>query len=223
METITLTINGKTITCPEGKSILQAAETHGIKIPKLCYHHSLKPFGACRLCLVEDQKTGRLLASCVTPAAPDMVLLSDSPQVIKHRRNIVSLMMAEHPESCIVCNKGNRCQLRMVAAELGIAESHLYSMPNHKPLEQVNPFIMRDLSKCILCGKCIRADHELVSVGAIDYNFRGFNSRPATLHEQPLEKSNCTFCGTCVSMCPTGALMAKTEFVGTPERETTSI
>ncbi len=223
METITLTINGKTITSPEGKSILQAAETHGIKIPKLCYHHSLKPFGACRLCLVEDQKTGRLLASCVTPAAPDMVLLSNSPQVIKHRRNIVSLMMAEHPESCIVCNKGNRCQLRMVAAELGIAESHLYSMPNHKPLEQVNPFIMRDLSKCILCGKCIRADHELVAVGAIDYNFRGFDSRPATLHEQPLEKSNCTFCGTCVSMCPTGALMAKTEFVGTPEREATSI
>jgi formate dehydrogenase alpha subunit len=223
VETIALTINGKKISCPEGNSILQAAEAHGIKIPKLCHHHSLKPFGACRLCLVEDEKTGRLFASCVTPAAPDMVLLSDSPQIIKHRRNIIFLMMAEHPESCIVCNKGNRCRLRMIAAELGIGENHLYPMPNYKPLEQANPFIMRDLSKCILCGKCIRADHELVCAGAIDYNDRGFNSRPATLHELPLEKSTCTFCGTCVSICPTGALSANTEFVGTPERESTSV
>jgi formate dehydrogenase alpha subunit len=223
MENITLTINGKKISCPEGKSILQAAESHNIKIPKLCYHHSLKPFGACRLCLVEDEKTGRLFASCVTPVAANMVLLSDSPQVIKHRRNIVSLMMAEHPESCVVCNKGNRCHLRMIAAELGIGETHLYPMPNHKPLEQANPFIIRDLSKCILCGKCIRADHELVCAGAIDYNSRGFDSRPVTLHELPLEKSTCTFCGTCVSMCPTGALSTKADFVGTPERESNSI
>lgn len=223
MEIITLTINGKKISCNEGKSILQAAEAHRIKIPKLCYHHSLQPFGACRLCLVEDEKTGRLFASCVTPAAPGMVLLSDSPQVIKHRRNIVSLMMAEHPESCVVCNKGNRCQLRMIAAELGIGKNHLYPMPNHKPLEQENPFIMRDLSKCILCGKCIRADQELVCAGAIDYNSRGFNSRPATLHELPLEQSTCTFCGTCVSMCPTGALSTKADFVGTPERESNSV
>ncbi len=223
MEIITLTINGKKISCTEGKSILQAAEAHGIKIPKLCYHHSLKPYGACRLCLVEDEKSGRLFASCVTPAAPDMVLLSDSPQVIQHRRNIVSLMIAEHPESCIVCNKGNRCDLRMIAADLGIGETGLYPMPNHKPLEQTNPFIMRDLSKCILCGKCIRADHELVCAGAIDYNSRGFNSRPATLYELPLEQSTCTFCGTCVSMCPTGALSTIAEFVGTPERESNSI
>ncbi|MFW2365405.1 MAG: molybdopterin-dependent oxidoreductase [Desulforhopalus sp.] len=223
METIALTINGKKISCAEGNSILQAAEAHGIKIPKLCYHHSLKPFGACRLCLVEEQESGRLFASCVTPATQDMVLVSDSPQIKKHRRNIVSLMMAEHPESCIVCNKGNRCHLRMIAAELGIAENRLYPMPNHKPLEQANPFIMRDLSKCILCGKCIRADHELVCAGAIDYNMRGFSSRPATLHELPLEESSCTFCGTCVSICPTGALAAKDEFVSTPERETNSI
>lgn len=223
METISLTINGRKISCAEGQSILQAAEAHGIKIPKLCYHHSLKPFGACRLCLVEDEKTGRLLASCVTPVAADMALRSESPTILKHRRNIVSLMMAEHPESCIVCNKGNRCQLRKIAADLGIGENRLYPMPNHKPLEQANPFITRDLSKCILCGKCIRADHELVCAGAIDYSMRGFDTYPATLHGQPLEKSSCTFCGTCVSICPTGALSPKAEFVGTPERESTSI
>jgi formate dehydrogenase alpha subunit len=224
LETIALTIDGKKIICPAGTSILEAAEQNGIKIPKLCYHPDLKPFGACRMCLVEDEKTGRLMASCVTPVAPDMAVQTATERTIKHRRNIARLMIAEHPESCIVCTKGNRCQLRWVAAQLGVGETDLYPMPNYKPFEEANPFIIRDLSKCILCGKCIRADHELVAVGAIDYNLRGFGSRPATVHEQGLEKSNCTFCGTCVSMCPTGALSAKnSRYVGSPETENISI
>ena len=224
METIALTIDGKKIICPAETSILEAAEQNGIKIPKLCYHPDLKPFGACRMCLVEDEKTGRLMASCVTPVTSDMAIQTTNERITKHRRNIARLMIAEHPESCIVCSKGNRCQLRWVAAQLGVGETDLYHMPNYKPFEEANPFIIRDLSKCILCGKCIRADHELVVVGAIDYNLRGFKSRPATAHELGLEQSNCTFCGTCVSMCPTGALSAKnTRYVGTPERETVSI
>ncbi len=224
METIHFTINGQKIACPSGTSILDAALKNGIHIPTLCHHPQLKPYGACRVCLVEDEKTKRLLASCVTPAAPDMLILTDTPRVLTHRRNIVRLMMAEHPESCIVCSKGNRCELRKTAAQLGVGESRLYPMPNFKPFEQLNPFIIRDLSKCILCGKCIRADHELVVTGAIDYNNRGFKSRPATLHELPLEQSNCTFCGTCVSLCPTGALSVKNaHYVGSPEKEADSI
>lgn len=224
MEIIALTINGQKVTCPSGTSILLAAEKKGIKIPTLCYHPNLKPYGACRICLVEDEKTGRLMASCVTPAAADMSIVTDTPRIINHRKNIVRLMMAEHPESCIVCGKGNRCELRNIAATLGVGEPGLYPMPNYTPYEELNPFIIRDLSKCILCGKCIRADHELVVTGAIDYNHRGFRARPATLHENPLEDSICTFCGTCVSICPTGALSVKnTVYVGTPEKETNSI
>lgn len=224
METIALSIDGNRIICPAETSILEAAERHGIKIPTLCHHPDLKPYGACRMCLVEDEKTGRLMAACVTPVAPDMVVQTASPRIIKHRRNIVRLMIAEHPESCIVCSKGNRCRLRWVAAQLGVGETNLYPMPNYKSFEEANPFIIRDLSKCILCGKCIRADHELVAVGAIDYNLRGFRSRPATVHELGLEQSNCTFCGTCVSMCPTGALSTKnTRFVGSPQKESISI
>ena len=223
MEDITLTINGKKAICPPGTSILQAAEQEGIKIPSLCHHPDLQPFGACRLCLVEDEKNGRVMASCVTPAAPNMAIRTDSPRVKKHRTNIVRLMMAEHPESCIVCSKGNRCQLRQIAADLGLGQTGLYSMANYRPLEQANPFIVRDLSKCILCGKCIRADHELVVAGAIDYNLRGFRSRPATVHDLALEHSSCTFCGTCVSICPTGALAPKSaQYVGVPERESLS-
>ena len=224
METIALSVDGNKISCRTGSTILEAAEQHGIYIPRLCYHPDLKPHGACRLCLVEDEKTGRLMASCVTPAAQDMVLQTNTARLQSHRRNIVRLMIAEHPESCIVCSKGNRCRLRQVAAQLGLGETGLYSMPNYKSFEEANPFIIRDLSKCILCGQCIRADHELVVVGAIDYNMRGFKSRPATAHDLGLEKSNCTFCGTCVSMCPTGALAPKnTRYIGTTEQESESI
>jgi formate dehydrogenase alpha subunit len=114
--------------------------------------------------------------------------------------------------------------LRQIAAQLGVGHVEFYPMPHYTGLEEANPFIIRDLSKCILCGKCIRADHELVVVGAIDYNLRGFRSRPATAHEKPLEQSNCTFCGTCVSMCPTGALMAgNNRYVGTPQAESLTI
>jgi len=220
METIVLSIDGKTITAPAGASILEAADRSGIRIPRLCHHPELKPAGACRLCLVEDEKTGRLMAACVTPAAQGQAVRTRTPRVVEHRRNIVRLMIAEHPESCVVCGKGNRCELRQVAASLGVGETGLYPMPNFKPYEQANPFITRDLSKCILCGKCIRADHELVVVGAIDFAHRGFGVRPATVHHTDLMGSNCTFCGTCLAICPTGALgLRHAWFAGTPERE----
>jgi predicted molibdopterin-dependent oxidoreductase YjgC len=224
LEDITLTINGQNISCTPGTSILEAAKRNGIKIPTLCYHPDLEPFGACRLCLVEDEKTGRLMASCVTPVAPNMTILTDSPTIKTHRTNIIRLMLANHPESCIVCSQGNRCELRQIAADLGVGETNLYPMPHYTGLEAANPFIIRDLSKCILCGKCIRADHELVVAGAIDYNLRGFKSRPATLYDLPLERSVCTFCGTCLSMCPTGALSLKNnQYVGSPQNESKTI
>ena len=150
MENITLTINGKNLSCPPGTSVLEAAEQNGIKIPRLCYHPDLEPAGACRLCIVEDEKRGRLMASCVAPVAQDMLIRTDTPRVINHRRNIIRLMMAEHPESCMVCSKGNRCRLRQIAGELGVGETELYPMSNYSGLEEANPFIIRDLTKCML-------------------------------------------------------------------------
>lgn len=224
MEKINFTINGKIISCKPGTSILDAAKENHIKIPTLCNHQHLKPAGACRLCIVEDERSGRVLASCVTPASSDMVIRTNSPLINKYRIDIIRLMLANHPESCVLCNQGNRCELRQVAAELGVGEIDLYHMPYYSVLEEANPFIIRDLSKCILCGRCIRADHELVMVGAIDYNLRGFKSRPATVYGLPLEKSSCTFCGTCVSMCPTGALMTKNRhYAGSPQYESSTI
>jgi len=224
LEKINFTINGKIISCKPGTSILDAAKENHIKIPTLCNHPHLKPSGSCRLCIVEDERSGRVLASCVTPASSDMAIQTNSPLINKYRSNIIRLMLASHPESCILCNQGNRCELRQVAAELGVGEIDLDHMPYYNALEEANPFIIRDLSKCILCGRCIRADHELVMVGAIDYTLRGFKSRPATVYGLPLEKSSCTFCGTCVSLCPTGALMTKNRlYAGSPQYESSTI
>jgi predicted molibdopterin-dependent oxidoreductase YjgC len=224
MEPISLTINGLPLVAGAGTSILKAARDNGIRIPTLCHHPHLEAAGACRLCVVEDDQSGRIMASCVTPVAAGLSVQTDSEALRRHRANIVRLLMANHPESCIVCNKGNRCELRLLAAELGIGVTGLRRMPHYLQLEEANPFIIRDLTKCILCGKCIRADQELVAVGAIDYNLRGLRSRPATAGERPLEKSSCTFCGTCVSLCPTGALMAKNVvFAGSPRKEAPAI
>jgi len=224
LEEINLTINGKAINCPPGTSILDAATENNIKIPTLCNHTHLKPAGACRLCIVKEEKSGRIFASCVTPVSPDMAIRTETPDIKRYRTDIIRLMVANHPESCILCNQGNRCELRQVAADLGVGATGLYPMPHYTGLEEANPFIIRDLSKCILCGRCIRADHELVVVGAIDFNLRGFRSRPATVHQLPLEKSECTFCGTCVSLCPTGALMTKNKnHTGSPHMELSSI
>jgi len=209
MENITITLDGREVSGHRGMTVLELARESNIYIPTLCDDEHLTPIGACRICLVEDERTGKFLASCVTPISSGMVVNTQSPKVLKHRRTIIKLLLASHPDSCLVCDKGNWCQLRKIATDLGIGRIDFQHLPNWTAVEDVNTFIERDLSKCILCAKCIRACQELVVVGAIDYYLRGFATRPATFNDQPLESSECTFCGTCVAMCPTGALMEK--------------
>lgn len=209
MEAVTITLNGIAVSGSPGMMILDIARESGIEIPTLCHDSCLLPFGACRLCLVEDETAHSLLASCVTPIREGMNITTDSPRVLERRRTILQFILASHPDTCMVCDKGNRCQLRSLAAEMGVAAIPFGKIPQTDVIEEVNPFIERDLSKCILCGKCVRADQELVVQGAIDFINRSFSTRPATLGDNPLERSECTFCGTCVSICPTGALTEK--------------
>jgi formate dehydrogenase alpha subunit len=209
LETVTITLDGVEVSGYSGMTILDLARESGVDIPTLCHDRYLAPTGACRLCIVEDESSGNLLASCVAPIRPGMVINTQSPRVMERRKLLVQLMLASHPDSCLVCDKGNQCQLRKLGAEMGIGLVELQRIPQLAAIQEVNPFIERDLSRCILCAKCIRVDQELVVEGAIDYIGRGFTAKPATLNNMPLENSECTFCGTCVAHCPTGALMEK--------------
>jgi formate dehydrogenase alpha subunit len=221
VEAITITLNGVEVSGYAGMTILELARESGVEIPTLCHDSHLSPTGACRICLVENEQSGALLASCVAPIASGMVINTHSPRVMEHRKTIVKLMLASHPDSCMVCDKGNRCQLRQIASDMGIGLSPLQRIPQLVAIKEVNPFIERDLTKCILCAKCIRACQELVVEGAIDYFRRGFVAKPATLNDSALDDSECTFCGTCVALCPTGALMEKDRTYGGTTKATT--
>jgi len=221
LQAITITLDGREVSGYLGMTVLELAKESGVEIPTLCHDNHLSPTGACRVCLVENEQSGALLASCVTPIASGMVINTHSPRVIERRKTIVNLMLTSHPDSCLVCDKGNRCQLRQIASDLGIGLVELQRIPKMTSIEDVNPFLERDLSKCILCAKCIRACQELVVEGAIDYFQRGFTTIPATLNNLPLENSECTFCGTCVALCPTGALMEKDRTYGGTIKTTT--
>ncbi|MEW6418979.1 MAG: formate dehydrogenase subunit alpha [Nitrospirota bacterium] len=209
MSDITIKLNGSDAVGREGMTILDLARKNDIYIPTLCHDPHLKPAGACRVCLVEDEKSGNLLASCVAPISSGMVINTNSEKVLEARRTVVKLLLAGHPDSCIVCDKGNQCQLRKIASELGIGHVEFDRVRRYYPIETANPFIERDLSKCIVCGKCVRGCQEIEGIGAIDYAFRGFKAKPATALDLPLEQSICEFCGLCVSMCPVGALTDK--------------
>lgn len=209
MDEIAITLNGATVNGSAGMTILELAQKSGIYIPTLCHDPHLKPVGACRVCLVEDEKTGFLLASCVTPISSGMKINTASEKVLEARRTVVELLLAGHPDSCIICDKGNHCQLRKIASELGIGHIEFDRIRRFYQIETTNPFIERDLSKCIMCGKCVRGCQEIEEIGAIDYAHRGFRAKPATALDLPLEQSNCEFCGLCVFLCPVGALTDK--------------
>ena len=224
MQLITITLDGREVSGYSGMTILELANEVGVTIPTLCHDPHLSPIGACRICLVENEQNGALIASCVTPIASDMVINTKSERVLSHRKTIVKLLLASHPDSCLVCNKGNRCKLRTIASDMGIGLVEYQRITQVATIEEVNPFIERDLSKCILCARCIRACQEMVVVGAIDYYKRGFATKPATFGDNPLERSECTFCSTCLAMCPTGALTEKGSlYNGTTSHETQTI
>jgi predicted molibdopterin-dependent oxidoreductase YjgC len=209
MPKINLTINGHAVTADQGLTVLEAAQAAGIYIPALCHHPDLKPYGGCRVCLVEIEGMRGLTTSCTTQAAGGMVVRTDSPAVEEARRLAVELLIAEHPLDCLTCASNGRCELQTVAAYLGITQIRLPRRVRSYPVDDSNPFFNLDRNKCILCARCTRTCAEVTGVSAIDMANRGYAMKVTTAGDRLLMESSCQSCGECVAHCPTGALSLK--------------
>lgn len=206
MGEITATINGRQVSARDGMTILEVAQENGIEIPTLCHSPELTPIGACRVCVVEVEGSKALVGSCHTPISQGMVIYTHSPRVLGSRKMIVELLLASHPDSCLVCDKANLCELRKIAADLDIGLPRFRVKKHYYPIEDVSPYIQRDLSKCILCQRCIRACNEIAKHNVFSLAYRGLDCKVVVDLDQPIDKEVCRDCGVCISFCPTGAL-----------------
>ncbi len=203
---ITLMIDGKYIEVPEGTTILQAAREADIYIPTLCDDPRLEPYGACRLCLVQIKGMPRPVTACTTPVSEGMEVQTSTEQIERIRKTIVELLLSDHPNDCMVCEKAGDCTLQELAYFYNLRENRFWGERRQYNKQDANPFIERDMEKCVLCGKCVRVCEEVQGVAAIDIAYRGFKAKVCPPFEHDL---NCEFCGQCVSVCPTGALIGK--------------
>ena len=209
MDTITLIIDGREVTTKRGNSVLKAALDAGIYIPNLCYHPDLSAWGGCRLCVVEVSGMRGFPTSCTLQAENGMVVKTNTSEVDRLRRITLDMILAVHPQDCLTCSQNLNCELQTVAQYMGIDKQPLRVRPKNIPVNTDNYLFDHDLSKCILCGRCVRACYELRGVGVLSFMKRGKDTYIGTAFDRPLAEANCVFCGACVEVCPTGALKDK--------------
>lgn len=207
MRDVKFVLNGEDVSAGEGLTILQAAEQEGVEIPTLCHSPDLTPAGVCRVCVVEVEGSKALVGSCHTPVTGGMVVHTHSSVVLAARRAIVELLLAGHTGSCVSDNNARNCGLHRLASELEVGPPRFeMRKPRYFPAEDANPYVCRDLSKCILCHKCTRACDEIAGKNVLGIAYRGFRSKISVGFDEPLVEETCRDCGVCVDYCPTGAL-----------------
>jgi formate dehydrogenase major subunit len=220
---VSLTIDGRAVTVPEGTSVMRAAALAGGSIPKLCASDNLAAFGSCRLCLVEIEGARGTPASCTTPVAQGMVVRTQTPRLQKLRKGVMELYISDHPLDCLTCSANNDCELQDQAAAVGLRDVRYgYTGENHLGLapDTSNPYFDFDPSKCIACSRCVRACDEVQGTFALTMDGRGFASKiSAGQAGDDFLGSECVSCGACVQACPTATLQEKAvKQIGKPER-----
>lgn len=229
----TIHMDGQDYTFQPGETVLQVARRNGIDIPTLCYLKGAAPTGACRICLVEAEGARTLMTSCTLPAAPNMVVKTESPRVIEARRLNIELLISSGNHNCLVqgldmdswtdfqlkvmdpeehknlCPAYGDCRLQELAIRYRVKINRFPPSESAHTIENVNPFIVRDLSRCILCGRCVQACNDIQVNRAISFGYRGSESKIVTKGDRALKDSDCVFCGECVQACPVGALITK--------------
>jgi iron-only hydrogenase group A len=209
---VSIAINNKELQFGADETVLQVARRAGIHIPHLCsLDWAPSPSASCRLCVVEVEGSPKLQTSCTLLAADGMVIHTHTPRVLKVRRAIVELMVANHPQDCLVCHRSGSCELAELARELGARPQQYSGTRKNQPLDISSPAIWRDPNKCVLCGRCVTMCHDIQGIGAIDFIDRGFRTQVGPGFSAGINVSGCTYCGQCVRVCPTGALMERSQ------------
>ncbi|MEE0682337.1 MAG: NADH-dependent [FeFe] hydrogenase, group A6 [Candidatus Gastranaerophilaceae bacterium] len=206
---VTFKIDGRTVQAEEGTTVLEAALAEGIRIPTLCNLKDINNIGACRMCLVEDAKNGRLQASCVLPVAEGMEVLTATPKVLSARRSVLELILSDHDRSCLTCKRNHHCELQTLSDELGITDIEFDGERIIRTVDEASPSIVRDNNKCILCRRCVAACEKTQGVCAIGMQNRGFKTQVGSAFGKTLDDVACINCGQCIAACPTGALTEK--------------
>ncbi len=214
---IQITIDGKEIAAKPGQTILESATENGIFIPTLCHYSRTTNVGACRVCVVEVEKARSLIASCCMPVSPGMVIRTDTKQVRAAQKMIVELLWSSGDHNCLTCEQNGQCELQNLIYWLKIDEPRF---PINSPgiaMENSNTMIQRDLNKCVLCGRCIRACNEIQVNEVLDFSMRGSHAKVGPAFDADYIDSSCVFCGECLQVCPTGAITYRqAKFAGRP-------
>jgi NADP-reducing hydrogenase subunit HndD len=205
----TIQVNNKKIKAEKGETILAALNRSGIIIPTLCRMKEFTPTGACRMCVVEVEGRERLVTACSQPVEEWMKIRTHSPRVIQARKTIVELLLSNHPDDCLYCDRNLNCELQRLSEELNIRERRIRGRKIKPRLDQSSPAIVRELSKCILCGRCVRVCEEVITATTLDFINKGRATHVGTAMDRDFNFSSCIHCGQCVLVCPTGALHEK--------------
>ncbi|MGD9519052.1 MAG: NADH-dependent [FeFe] hydrogenase, group A6 [Armatimonadota bacterium] len=209
MSEITLSVDGIEVSVAAGSTIMEAADKVGVKVPRLCYHPKLSTQGSCRVCLVEVEGLRSPVVSCSYPAEQGMVVHTHTPEILQLRRDIVELLIDNHPEDCNTCERDSNCELQRLASAMGIRERLFAGERKRYEKDLSSPSVIRDPEKCVLCGRCVRMCGEVQEVAALGQVFRGFQTVVMPAHDSPFIETVCTGCGQCINVCPTAAFLER--------------
>ena len=201
-------VDGIRVEFTDERNILQVIRKAGINVPTFCYYSDLSIYGACRMCVVEDER-GRIMASCSTPPADKMVIKTNTSKLHDYRKMILELLLSSHCRDCTTCEKNGRCRLQMLASRFGLSNVRFKDTRPHMEIDDSSYAIVRDPGKCILCGDCVRMCNEVQNVGAIDFAHRGSNMIVTPAFGKNIADTDCVNCGQCAAVCPTAAITIK--------------